>query len=272
MLKKTKELEYTNDKIIEKKSKNSTMKSTSKKDVASVKKTTKAKASTSESNSKSVKKNTSKKTTTKPAKSKIENKVSLIEYYDLPYRYNQTIVKILAQTPNILFVYWDISDSDKTELINAYGNDFFSKSKPVLIVYNETLNYSFEIEINDFANSWYLHVKDSNCKYEINLCRRAFEHISTVSDDCIYITSSNELDTPNNHILFEKFNKNVTYKNTKNGNLSTKDFSTVANCKNMQKIYNIYDLYKEIYHDELFNEMLENDINNPSSNSSSSFK
>ena len=31
-------------------------------------------------------------------------KSTILEYYDLPYRYNQTTVKILAQTPSILFV------------------------------------------------------------------------------------------------------------------------------------------------------------------------
>ena len=37
----------------------------------------------------------------------------LSEYYDLPYKYNKTVVKILAQTPKTLFVYWEISDKDR---------------------------------------------------------------------------------------------------------------------------------------------------------------
>ena len=44
---------------------------------------------------------------------------------------------------------------------NQYGDNFFETTKPVLIVHNDSLNYSFEVEINDFANSWYLHVNDS---------------------------------------------------------------------------------------------------------------
>ncbi len=31
------------------------------------------------------------------------------------------------------------------------------------------MNYTFEIEINDFANSWYLHVNDGNCEYKVEL-------------------------------------------------------------------------------------------------------
>lgn len=235
--------------------------------VKTSKKTTKPKISISST----AKKKTTKKSTTKDSKK--SKPISVIEYYDLPYRYNQTIVKILSQTPQMLFVYWDISDEDRKAFEEQYGNDFFSETKPVLIVHNETLNYSFEIEINDFANSWYLHVNDADCKYVVELGRKPLRHISnTLNQNYIFVSSSNEMKSPNNHILFEKFNSNIEYKNTKTGNLSTKDFSNIANYKNIQEIYNIYDLYKKIYKDELFKEILDNEVANPSSNSSSSFK
>ena len=83
----------------------------------------------------------------------ITEKVNIVEYYDLPYRYNQTVVKILAQTPNILFVYWDISDTDRNNFISQYGENFFNNTIPVLLIINKTMNYSYEIQINDFANS-----------------------------------------------------------------------------------------------------------------------
>ncbi len=229
-------------------------------------KTTKAKKETSSR----TKKETIKKSSTKSIKK--SQPISIIEYYDLPYRYNQTIVKILAQTPQMLFVYWDISDEDRKAFEKHYGDDFFYKTKPVLIVHNETLNYSFEVEINDFANSWYLHVNDANSKYVIELGRKPLSYNSDIKEEYIYVSSSNEMEAPNNHILFEKFNTNVTYKNTKTGNTDTKDFSSMKNYKNIEKIYNIYDLYKTIYKDELFKEILDNEIANPSSNSSSRFK
>ena len=34
------------------------------------------------------------------------------------------------------------------------------------------MKYSFEIPINDFANSWYLHINDSKCHYRVELGRR----------------------------------------------------------------------------------------------------
>lgn len=230
------------------------------------KKDTNLKTTSKKSTTKTNAKKTTK-TTSKVAMKSINTKtkpVSIIEYYDLPTRYNQTIVKILAQTPRMLFVYWDISDVDRKVYEKNYGSDFFSKTKPVLIVHNKTMNYSFEIEINDFANSWYLHVNDANCKYEIELGRRPYTHISTIKENYIFVTSSNVMDSPNNHILFEKFNPIVTYKNVKTCTNSNKNFGKLSNYKNMQEIYSIYDLYKEIYKDELFSE-----LSNPSSMSSS---
>ena len=52
----------------------------------------------------------------------------MIEYYDLPYRYNETVVKILAQTPKRMFVYWDISDSDREKYIKTFCEDLFEKT------------------------------------------------------------------------------------------------------------------------------------------------
>lgn len=235
-------------------------------------KTTKATSSKKKATSTSTKTATVKKATssrTKKSTSTTKKDSFFAEYYDLPYRYNQTVVKVLAQTPQMLFIYWDISDEDRMQYINKYGNDFFTKTRPVLVVHNETMNYTFEVEINDFANSWYLQVADPNCKYEIELGRRPNLYQDTIKENYIYVTSSNKIDAPNDHILFEEFNPNVTYKNVKTGEISTKDFSLFSNFKNMQNIYGIYDLYKKIYKNELFDEIVEGNLSNPSSHSSS---
>ena len=231
---------------------------------------TKPKLKTTNSTSSNAKTATEKKSSSSRTKKTNTKKESFFaEYYDLPYRYNQTVVKILAQTPQMLFVYWDISDEDRMQYINKYGNDFFAKTRPILVVHNETMDYTFEVEINDFANSWYLQVANPNCKYIIELVRRPNLYQDTIKDDYIYVTSSNKMEAPNDHILFEEFNPNVTYKNIKTGEISTKDFSHLSNFKNMQNIYGIYDLYKKIYKNELFDEIIEGNLSNTSSHSSS---
>ncbi len=101
------------------------------------------------------------------------------EYYEVPYRYDETTVKIIAQNPYKLYVYWDISNKKKEELISNYGKDFFTKTTPVLIVTNKSTNESFEVEVNDFANSWYIDIPDNSSKYIVELARKV--------NDTIYI-------------------------------------------------------------------------------------
>lgn len=204
---------------------------------------------------------------------------SIAEYYDLPYRYNQTIVKLLYQTPTTLFIYWDISDEDREKYKETYGKDFFEKTKPVLIVHNETKNYSFEVEINDFANCWYLNVNDSKCKYKIELGRKPFEvmyngevtEVKTtpkITQNYIPITSSNEIESPNDHILFEKKQEMVYFKNIKDNTVTAKNIASLHFVKSIGKIYKVNDFYKKFYKDEDLDSF--DKIQNPSSNSLSS--
>ena len=138
-------------------------------------------------------------------------------------------------------------------------------------MHNNTLGYSFEIEINDFANSWYLHIADSKCDYKIELGRRPILKTEKLNIDYVYITTSNEIEAPNNRILFDKNQKMVYFKNVKTGNMTSKSITSSAFIKSMSNIYNIYDLYKKLYGNENIEEFY--DLTNPSSGSlSSKFK
>ena len=213
-------------------SKNVLKKETHKKAVSS--KSSKKSNSTSKTKSK-----VSKTVSSKSSSKKVKTTTFSPEYYDLPYRYNQTVVKILAQTPNNLFVYWEISDEDRKNLKEQYGEYFFEITKPVLVIHNETMNYTFELDINDFANSWYFQVKDADCEYKIELGRRPIPinynympqydiqkngPIKPVETEYIYISSSNELEAPNNHILFNDQNK-IYFRNLKTNELIEKDIT-----------------------------------------------
>jgi len=146
------------------------------------------------------------------------------------------------------------------------------------------MNYTFEVPINDFANSWYLDIQDPKMKYVVQLGRKfrniqdvkperevvQKEHIN-LQNDFVYITDSNELEAPNDHILFEKMGNQVTYRNVKNGNEFNKDISDII--EKLSKSYkdaNIEDMYKELYGDEISKDIFAN----PSSGalSSSGFK
>lgn len=217
--------------------KTSSKKRTSSKTSANAKKAV-TKSSTSKkssTNTVTVRKSSSKKATTKTSKTtskkflkrKLNGKKAIspnlrkmpkfmpvsLEYYDLPYRYNKTVVKALAQNPNTLFVYWEVSDEDRQNFINQYGEDFFYITKPVLTIHNLTDKYSYEIDINDFANNWYIHVNNAKCQYVIELGRKPICYTEKVPTDYISITSSNVIESPNDHVLFFDNTTEIYFKN-----------------------------------------------------------
>jgi hypothetical protein len=116
------------------------------------------------------------------------------EYYDLPIKYDQTRLKLLVQSPNSLYAYWDISD----DTINFFciNNGNYSEAKPLLRVSNITKNYSYDFNIDPYANNYYITITDTNCKYKIELIRK-------IKNKVINITSSNEVIAPRDHVTNE---------------------------------------------------------------------
>ncbi len=198
----------------------------------------------------------------------LRKNVEILQYFELPYRYNETTVKILAQTPKTLFVYWDIADHDMDQYKLNYGENFFNETYPVLLVKNETYGYVEEITINDFANSWYLQIKDPNSKYSIELGRK-YKNKSKFESPYIYVKDSNEMIVPNNKVLFDTLKPSIKYKNVKTNEVTYKNINNII--KDGQ-ILDLYRLYQFIYNTENITESFDF-LNNPSSgNPTSSFK
>lgn len=226
----------------------------------SEKKSTEKKVSTAKEPTSTTKKTATTKTASKEPKKSTRKKIAakaekavdikIIEYYDLPYKYGNTIVKLLAQTPNTLFVYWEISNEDLDSFKAKYGDDFFNLTKPVLIVHNLTLNKTTEVEVNDFANCWYLNTEEADCKYDIELARR-FINPPKKSEEYLYIAKSNDLNSPNDHIMFEKLTDIVIFKNYKTNEI------VEENITSFKFLRDIYKFYQNMYKDEL--------LKNPSS-------
>ena len=223
------------------------------------------------------------KSKSKTAAKEIKKYEYMIEYYDLPYRYNETVVKILAQTPKRMFVYWDISDSDREKYIKTFGEDFFEKTYPVLLLYNEDKKYIKEIQINDFANSWYIDIPDPKTKYSIQLGRkfRTYNEVVTVNmqkvqenqiilhTDYLPFANSNVLEVPNDRVLLDFLPKFIKFRNVKTNEETMRELKDIKNI--FGNNYDVKEFYEEHYKDELSEGMF--DMANPSSNlSSSSFK
>ena len=206
----------------------------------------------------------------------------LLEYYDLPYRYNETVVKILAQTPKRLFVYWDISDKDKEKYIRSFGEDFFYKTYPVLLLYNEDKKYIQEIPINDFANSWYIDIQDPKTRYTIQLGRKfigepqvvdmsTFEEENIIlRTDYLPFADSNKLEVPNDHVLLEFLPRFITFRNVKTNQETVKDLRSFKDI--FGTTYNVKEFYKSEYKEELSEQGMFDMANPSSALSSSSFK
>lgn len=241
--KETKENENTKKEVV---SKTTTKKTTTKK----------ATASKTASKSATAKKLATKKTTPPKSSTRRKKAVSnIMEYYDLPNSYNQTTVKLLFQTPKKLFVYWEISEEDNQKYLDEYGKSFFEETSPFLVVKNITKKYSFEVEVNDFANSWYFDVPDSNCEYEVSLIRK-----HKITKSSTLITSSNELEVPNNTILFEQNRKEIFFKNVKTNDVVSKSVVNLQFMNHLGNVCNANSFYKKFYHEE---DLII--INNPSS-------
>ena len=238
----------------------------------SVKKTSAKKTSATKASAKKTTTSTRKKASNakSPLSKNVKSKVltNIVEYYDLPYTYDKTNVKLLYQNPNTLFVYWDVSSKDTDNFKKLYGENFLNITHPVLIVHNKTNDYTFEIDINDFANNWYIHVDDPKCKYEVKLGRRPTmtseikNEVDGTYSNFIDITSSNTVEMPNDHVLFYKNNQVLKFKNIKTNSIKECIYK-IGNMfsKSVKSIYNNYNL------DEINNSF---DFKNPSSNNPSS--
>lgn len=263
------------EKIEETASKKSTKKVETKPVEKAVKKSTKkADAKTKVSTAEKEAKSTASKATRKPRATKAtkstksaksakstttEVPLQIVEYYDLPYKYGNTIVKLLAQTPQTLFVYWEISETDIINFKKQYGDNFFDITKPVLIVHNLTLNTITEVEINDFANCWYLNAEAADCVYDIELARKFINKVENSKSETVekngvsylHIATSNTLNAPNDHILFEHLKEWINFKNTSTNQIFKEHI------KSYEFLKDIHEFYKKMYNDEL--------LNNPSS-------
>lgn len=136
------------------------------------------------------------------------------EYYELPQSYNESTVRLIAQTPKRLFVYWDISTRQKEALLEAYGDTFFEDSYPILIVKSKSNDIQFEVTVNDFANSWYIDIPDDTQSYKVEYGRRLKKGFNNL------VTQDQKKQAPKNIYTTNIFWNNIIDKKNLNENIS----------------------------------------------------
>ena len=177
------------------------------------------------------------------------------EYYEIPQKYNETIIKVLAQNPNKLFVYWEIADKDIKKYLDEYGDIFYELTYPILILENKKNGNSSEIIIDGFTNSWYIDIIDDSSTYNVTYARKVSHNIVNLINnnilnvgEIIHFAKSNNIVSPNGHILYNN-NNNVVFKNIKTNTTYTIPLTNIL--QSSKKIYNnIANLKEEILDNE----------------------
>jgi len=96
---------------------------------------------------------------------------------DIPEAYNETYLRAIPRDPQWMFVFWELSEQTRNDLRIKMGAEGHASAKRVLRLIDVTDNsYDgnnpqryIDIEINEFANSWYIQVPESNRNYLIEL-------------------------------------------------------------------------------------------------------
>ena len=93
------------------------------------------------------------------------------EHRALPEGYGTTEAALLPRDPNWMFIYWEITDTSKTNTCKEHGEDVFQKGRQVIRVYDMTEvdgsgpNRYFDIPVMLEAKSWYVNVVESGRAY-----------------------------------------------------------------------------------------------------------
>lgn len=126
------------------------------------------------------------------------------EYYELPNKYNKTIVRLLVQSPTRMYVYWEVDD-DSIKYFESKKSDY-SSARPVLKIKNLTMNYSYDIAIDPFTTNYYIDVKDPDCEYQVELGR-------VQNDEFVNLYTSNSAKIPRSNPVYVGDSEEVIYKN-----------------------------------------------------------
>lgn len=115
---------------------------------------------------------------------------------EFPVHYDKTQVNLLVRDPEWLYAYWEITATAQTDFSREFGNSW-DISKPILRVYDVTGDEGskyYDIQIQDYADSWYIHVGKPNHTFFVDVGR-------VLPNGSFYcIARSNWVTTPSNGI------------------------------------------------------------------------
>lgn len=99
---------------------------------------------------------------------------------NLPDRYGSNEIVAMVKDPYWAHAYWEITAAKQQEFSEEFGPGAWEESRPVIRVHDVTEVEDFngsnapfdDIEIDDFANSWYIHLGRPDHSFYLDLGRR----------------------------------------------------------------------------------------------------
>ncbi|WP_058763921.1 DUF4912 domain-containing protein [Exiguobacterium chiriqhucha] len=118
-------------------------------------------------------------------------------FWKLPDRYDQDLMHAVVQSPNAVYVFWEVSDSVKETLSMQFMRPWEDLPKAFRILDITLLDYasghanrSYTFELPEMTNSWFVRPLDPNTTY-------VFEFgIRTMEGEFLPLLASSPIDTP----------------------------------------------------------------------------
>jgi hypothetical protein len=124
------------------------------------------------------------------------------ENYYLPPLYGEDALVALVKDPYWIYAYWEVTDKTRQNFNKTYGDSMWELSTPLLRIYDltesgaaVTLDVPFnDLQINPFADNWYINVGQPNHTYCLDLGRLL------PNGTFITVLRSNTVTTPSDRI------------------------------------------------------------------------
>ncbi len=92
---------------------------------------------------------------------------------DIPYRYNETVIRLMVRDPYWIHAYWEIAEDTIHEIRQRLSEEGWNRSHKILRIYDITdvspeagISESFfDIGIGDSADNWYINVAKPDRTY-----------------------------------------------------------------------------------------------------------
>ncbi|MFC1570643.1 DUF4912 domain-containing protein [Candidatus Omnitrophota bacterium] len=110
--------------------------------------------------------------------------------FDISQEYGDNKIVLMVRDPWTIYTYWEVAGSVEDSVRGQIGNRGLEAQKSVLRIYeitSEGEKETFDFELRDWANSWYIHTPTSgkNWVAEIGIVAKTGEFFSLAKSNTV---------------------------------------------------------------------------------------